>query len=354
MVVVFDIPRSLPFPRLNAEPVLWREWLVGRVHHLGVGVCFDRGMSKRVRRLNDAEGRQLQQDEDANYTTPSSRLSHCGQDRGLLCPHGRRRDVRPVRVRPADPLLLRHCQPRRRAALHGRLRYAATRRPGRRRILLGAPFLSAQFEIGDARTLPRSSEVRDVALTLADRFPARGTDPVTVIADTDPDSTEFLAWYQQLSTTRQVVGTSIRPDTPSGLTVVDVTPAATSQGSEASEFVAELRRTRPAFDTEVGGIAADLVDIKARLSERLPLAALLVVAATIALLFLMTGSIIVPIKAVLMNILSLDASFGAPASGPWCGSSRKVTSLDSSVSTAVGALDRRRRLNGGQKLCDEP
>ena len=67
-------------------------------------------------------------------------------------------------------------------------------------ILLGVPFLGARFEIGDARTLPRSSEVRDVALTLADRFPARGTDPVTVIADTDPDSAEFLAWYEQLST----------------------------------------------------------------------------------------------------------------------------------------------------------
>ena len=52
-------------------------------------------------------------------------------------------------------------------------------------ILLGVPFLDARFEIGDARTLPRSSEVRDVALTLADRFPARGTDPVTVIADTE-------------------------------------------------------------------------------------------------------------------------------------------------------------------------
>src|SRR4029077_17087873 len=61
-------------------------------------------------------------------------------------------------------------------------------------VLLGVPFLGARFEIGDARTLPRSSEVRDVALTLGDRFPARGTDPVTVVADTDPDDPEFVAW----------------------------------------------------------------------------------------------------------------------------------------------------------------
>jgi putative drug exporter of the RND superfamily len=178
-------------------------------------------------------------------------------------------------------------------------------------VLLGVPFLGSRFEIGDARTLPRSSEVRAVALTLADRFPARGTDPVTVVADTEPDNPEFIAWFEQLPSTPGVVGTSIRPDTPDGTTVVDITPAGTSQGREATALVAQLRGARPAFDTEVGGIAAELVDIKDRLGQRIPWAALLVVAATLVLLFLMTGSIIVPIKAVIMNVLSLGASFGA-------------------------------------------
>ena len=136
---------------------------------------------------------------------------------------------------------------------------------------------------------------------------------MTVIADTEADSAEFLAWYEQLLTMPGVAGTAIRPDTPSGLTVVDVTPAGTSQGAEASELVAHLRGAQPTFDTEVGGIAAELIDIKARLSERLPWAALVVIVATLVLLFLMTGSIIVPIKAVVMNILSLCASFGALA-----------------------------------------
>jgi RND superfamily putative drug exporter len=178
-------------------------------------------------------------------------------------------------------------------------------------VLLGVPFLGSRFEIGDARTLPRSSEVRKVALTLANRFPARGTDPVTVIADTAPDSAETQAWIAAVSKRPEVVGTSIRPDTPPGVTVVDVTPAGTSQGRQASELVTELRDAQPAFHTEVGGIAAELIDIKARLSERLPIAALLVVVATLVLLFLMTGSLIVPVKAVVMNVLSLGASFGA-------------------------------------------
>ena len=180
-------------------------------------------------------------------------------------------------------------------------------------VLLGVPFLSARFEIGDARTLPRSSEVRDVALTLGDRFPARGTDPVTVIADTDPDDAEFVAWLEDAEAMPGVAGVSVRPDTPAGVTVVDITPVGTSQGPEASELVAQLRDTQPTFDKDVGGIAAELIDVKARLSERLPYAALLVVTTTLVLLFLMTGSVMVPIKAVAMNILSLTASFGALA-----------------------------------------
>jgi RND superfamily putative drug exporter len=110
-----------------------------------------------------------------------------------------------------------------------------------------------------------------------------------------------------------VMGTTIRPDTPAGIAVVDITPAGTSQGREATALVEQLRSQQPAFDTEVGGIAAELTDIENRLVERLPWAALLVVLATLVLLFLMTGSIIVPIKAVIMNILSLAASFGALA-----------------------------------------
>ncbi len=178
-------------------------------------------------------------------------------------------------------------------------------------VLLGVPFLNARFENGDARTLPRSSEVRATALALADRFPARGSDPVTVIADADGADPAFEAWFADVSTADGVVGASTRPDTPAGMTVVDLVPSGTSQGAEATAIVEAVRAASPGFDTQVGGPAAELVDVKAKLSARLPIAALMVVTATLILLFMMTGSIVVPIKAVLMNILSLGASFGA-------------------------------------------
>jgi RND superfamily putative drug exporter len=178
-------------------------------------------------------------------------------------------------------------------------------------IALGLPFLSARFENGDARTLPRSSEVRETALLLAERFPARGTDPVTVIADVDADSPEFEAWFESANALDQVVGSSIHPGTPAGTTVVDLVPSGTSQGDAARDLVEQLRTERPSFPTQVGGPAAELIDVEDILSSRLPWAALVVIVATLILLFLMTGSVIVPIKAVVMNILSLTASFGA-------------------------------------------
>jgi putative drug exporter of the RND superfamily len=178
-------------------------------------------------------------------------------------------------------------------------------------VLLGIPFLHARFENGDARTLPRSSEVRAAALTMSERFPARGTDPVTVVADVDAADPAFARWIDDVSTSAGVVGASTRPGTPAGTTVVDLVPEGTSQGGPATALVERIREDSPSFDVRVGGPAAELADVKAKLGARLPLAAGVVCLATLVLLFLMTGSIIVPIKAVLMNILSLGASFGA-------------------------------------------
>jgi len=179
--------------------------------------------------------------------------------------------------------------------------------------LLVLPFLGVRFEIGDARSLPRSAEVRTAALVLADRFPARGADPVTVIAAADMTSTEFRAWYERVQDLPQVAGAAVRPSGQAGATVIDVTPTGTSQDDTAVSLVKQLRQDRPSFDIQVGGLAAELTDIQARLVQRLPYAALLVLVGTVVLLFLMTGSIVVPLKAVLMNVLSLGASFGALA-----------------------------------------
>jgi RND superfamily putative drug exporter len=180
-------------------------------------------------------------------------------------------------------------------------------------VLLGAPFVGARFEIGDARALPRSADVRDVALTMADRFPSRGADPVTVIAGVSDRSPDLAHWIDDIGAFPGVAGVSVRPNGGSDVTVIDITPGGTSQGHVATQLVEQLRAETPLFEIEVGGIASERIDIQDRLSERLPYAGIVVIASTLVLLFLMTGSIVVPVKAIAMNILSLGASFGALA-----------------------------------------
>jgi RND superfamily putative drug exporter len=90
-----------------------------------------------------------------------------------------------------------------------------------------------------------------------------------------------------------------------------VVPGVEPISSEGEALVADLRDVEGPVDLLVGGGSAALVDSKAAIIDRLPAAAAIVVLATFVLLFLAFGSIVVPLKAILLNILSLTATFGA-------------------------------------------
>jgi RND superfamily putative drug exporter len=95
------------------------------------------------------------------------------------------------------------------------------------------------------------------------------------------------------------------------LTVVDVLPTGSSQGPVATGLVERIRALERSVPVGVTGAAAFLVDYRDSLLARLPWALGLIGLATFVLLFLMTGSVVVPVKAIVMNVLSLGASFGA-------------------------------------------
>lgn len=176
---------------------------------------------------------------------------------------------------------------------------------------LALPFLDARLENGDARSLPRSSEAREVALTLSERFPARGADPVVVFADVEAGSTEWVAFESSVAGRPDVAGVAVRGGLDSAVTVLDVVPIGESQDDIAQDLVTALRAMPADFSFEVGGVAANTLDTNEMIGERIPYAVGVVVLATFVLLFLMTGSVAIPIKAVVMNMLSLGASFGA-------------------------------------------
>jgi putative drug exporter of the RND superfamily len=177
---------------------------------------------------------------------------------------------------------------------------------------LWMPFLAgARLENGDVRSLPRSSTSRQVYETLQARFGMGGTEPVTVVADVDADAPAFAAFAERVAGFDGVTATMPREGTPSGIAVLDVFPEGPTQGETATSLVEAIRRTPASFPKAVTGQAAALVDYEAMLLGRLPWALGLIMLASFVLLFLMTGSVVVPAKAIVMNVLSLGATMGA-------------------------------------------
>jgi RND superfamily putative drug exporter len=175
----------------------------------------------------------------------------------------------------------------------------------------GVPFLGAHFSNGDPRTLPTSFESRAVNDLLAANFPGTQADPIKIVAPVssgDPRVAAYAAHVRQLP---GVASVTIEQGLTGTVSAIDVTPTGSSQDATAQRLVRDLRADPPSYQSYVTGTAAFLIDFEHQIAQRLPYALLIIALATFMLLFLMTGSVLVPIKALIMNALSLGATFGA-------------------------------------------
>jgi RND superfamily putative drug exporter len=177
-------------------------------------------------------------------------------------------------------------------------------------IALALPVGRAELRNTWLDTLPPGSEIRRLSETVQARFPAVGAEPILVLAEAGAREEAMAAYVASAGRLAGVAATRVRPlaETTS---LVEVVPTGASQGEVARRLVGELRDLEPGFRTQVTGPAAYLVDYRASIAERLPFALGLIVLATLVLLFLMTGSVVVPVKAIVMGVLSLGATFGA-------------------------------------------
>jgi RND superfamily putative drug exporter len=178
-------------------------------------------------------------------------------------------------------------------------------------ILLALPFRHARLENSGLESLPRSSESRQLFEAVGDRFPGGGTDPVTVVVQSAPGNPPVADYLRRVGALPGVARAEPRPDIPPTVTVLDVVPQGTSEGPVATRLVERIRDLERPAPGGVTGPAAFLVDYRESLADRLPYALGLIGLATFVLLFLMTGSVVVPVKAIVMCVLSLGASFGA-------------------------------------------
>jgi len=202
-------------------------------------------------------------------------------------------------------------------------------------ILLLLPFTGVRFGLLDHRTLPAEHPVAEGAEQLARDFPAAAEDQIAVVlpsANGAAGHDELEDYAAQLSalpgvrsvetatgqyadgqpiasTGQDAASLSARYTAPSG-TWLAVTPSA-ADPADARNVVSAIRDQPTPGGVLVGGSAATLVDATDTIADRLPWALTVIALSTFVLLFLFTGSLLIPLKAIVTNLLSLSATFGA-------------------------------------------
>ena len=200
-----------------------------------------------------------------------------------------------------------------------RLSHAVMRRPGAVAVTtmlvmlgLALPALSAVWTPVDSTVVPRDQSARVVSDAIEDEFAGSGSSPMTIAVEAGSNSTAAVSTYADQVADLPGVATVSEPVQLSPeLWQVDVAVTGDPAGDTAQDLVTDVRDLEAPFETQVAGPAADFVDQQQAIADALPLAAGLLVGMTIIVLWLMTGSVVLPIKAVLMNVLTVGASLGA-------------------------------------------
>lgn len=222
-------------------------------------------------------------------------------------------------------------------------------------LVLGVPFLQVRQAIPDATIYPESMESGAAFMILQTEFAPGQTDPLVILAEVEGDPTDegsldqLTDYVQALQgiegvarvdsfftglpnpltgeplTTAQVVRAYREPGlreilqplvdryTQGSSVRIDIVSPYLTSSPRSGDLVAAVRalETPPGMITALGGTHAAGVDFLASMEERTPYVMVTVIAGMLAVLFLLFGSVVLPVKAVLMTLLSIVASFGA-------------------------------------------
>lgn len=198
-----------------------------------------------------------------------------------------------------------------------RLSRTVIARPGRIALLsagaliaLGVPFASIKFLPPNASELPTNASAYQVDAALRAEFPAGRTAPLEVVVGAPAGSPRVNALAGRIRALPNV--SAVAPARPAGsrLSLIDVAPSRPTYSAASQQLVHAVRGLQTPFYLGVTGDTAGFVDLEHSLGSHLPIVLALVIASTLIVLFLMTGSLVLGVKGVLMNALSLSAVFG--------------------------------------------
>jgi trehalose monomycolate/heme transporter len=185
-------------------------------------------------------------------------------------------------------------------------------------VALALPVLHISWGGTDARALPAAAQARQVTEALNRDFPGNVAAPMESlvtfggpVASSPARQSALTAYVGTLSRIPGVTGAQVT-GVHGDVARIDLRYRPDPLSAQARQIVSDVRATSPPPGARalVGGQTAQLVDELSSLSATLPWMALVMAAATFALLFLAFGSVVVPVKAIVMNILSLSATFG--------------------------------------------
>jgi RND superfamily putative drug exporter len=181
-------------------------------------------------------------------------------------------------------------------------------------VCLAFPFLGIEFTAADASVLPQETSARQVDDALEDEFPP-GQDSSLFLAVRAPEDAQATAgdlndYAARLGDLPNVQAVAPPRFVGDDTWQIDLSSADEALSEESRELVWDIRALDAPYPVEVGGFGAGFVDRQASLFESLPYAFAAVLACTLAILFLLTGSVVLPIKTLLMNVLTVSATFG--------------------------------------------
>lgn len=178
-------------------------------------------------------------------------------------------------------------------------------------LAFGAPFLGVKFTGVDATVLPEDASARIVDTTLRTEFTGAESGPIIVAVPAAESEAADVAAYAEKLRGLDDARAVAEPIYRGGDTwQVDVISKHSTMDDKSLDLVKEIRALDAARPALVGGQAAEQVDQFKAIIDGAPLALLVLVIITLVTLFLMTGSVVLPIKALIMNVLTITATFG--------------------------------------------
>ncbi|OLR91033.1 MMPL family transporter [Actinokineospora bangkokensis] len=175
-------------------------------------------------------------------------------------------------------------------------------------VVLAIPVTGASFGAADERQLPPGAPDRVTAETIAREFPAAGQNTATVVLR-GVDQAGVARATERITGIPGVLG--VQPMAAKGDVVALTVPLAGDPASrQSADAVQAMRAIDVGGDVLVGGFPARTADSVDAIEAGAPWMVAILVAATLVLMFLAFGSVLLPVKAVLVSALGLTATFG--------------------------------------------